>query len=445
MSFGIPVRNGLGVGLLASTTLSSLRIGGRPAMSLDFIGTNSLDSRITFTRATTATFVGSNGFIQTAAINTPRFGYDPVTLAPRGLLIEEARTNLLLQSQTFETASWSKILSTVSSNAANGPDNALTADKFIPNNGATISGAITSQDISKAASAITYTYSVFGKSDGFDRILLRCQDSGGSTNRANVTVNISTGAIVTAAAAAGTFTNASARVTTYKNGYFRVELTFTSSTDTLLRSQIYALDSVATTGDGVKGILIWGAQLEAGGFATSYIPTVASTVARNADAASMTGTNFSSWYNASEGSLVASGSFFALGSNTSSYRNALVGLSDGTSANAMQIGKSVAGLTTDRPATFSSNGNFSQSISGVTITASSIVTMALGLKANSVFFAANGVAGVEDTSCSVPIANQLGIGNFEAAGLNALLNGHIRAIAYYNTRLPNATLQALTA
>jgi len=62
--------------------------------ALNFL-TGALDSGVTFTRGTTATFVGSDGLIQTAAINAPRFDYDPVTLAAKGLLIEEQRTNLL--------------------------------------------------------------------------------------------------------------------------------------------------------------------------------------------------------------------------------------------------------------------------------------------------------------------------------------------------------------
>jgi hypothetical protein len=60
------------------------------------------------------------------------------------------------------------------------------------------------------------------------------------------------------------------------------------------------------SGDGTSGIYVWGAQLEAGAFPTSYIPTTASTVTRSADTATMTGTNFSSWYNQSEGTFFTS-------------------------------------------------------------------------------------------------------------------------------------------
>jgi hypothetical protein len=74
-----------------------------PSLLLTFAGAETLDPRITFTRASTATFTGSNGLIQTAAINAPRFDYNPTTLAPLGLLIEEQRTNLVLNSATLAT------------------------------------------------------------------------------------------------------------------------------------------------------------------------------------------------------------------------------------------------------------------------------------------------------------------------------------------------------
>lgn len=406
-----------------------------PRLALDFT-TGVLDPRVTVTRAlNTATAINSSGFIATVNADLPRFDYDPVTLQPRGLLIEEARSNLLLQSQTFETASWAKTLSTVSSNAANGPDNALTADKFIPNNGATLSGAITSQDISKAASAITYTYSVFGKSDGFDRILLRCQDSGGSVNRANVTVNVSTGAIVTAAAVAGTFTNASAKVTIYGNGYFRIELTFTSSTDTFLRSQIYALDSVASTGDGVKGILIWGAQLEAGTFATSYIPTTTTSLTRNADGVSMTGTNFSSWFNATRGAFVAS--FDVLRpSGFSCIYSANIG---GTGYNE-SILQSAFSSTVD---SYIYAGGIQQTrlLSGV-ISANTLAKTGMSYAAANFAIATNGTGLQTQLSGSLPVGmNRLQIG--ATPNVDNFLNGHIVKLFWY-ANMTNAELVAFT-
>jgi hypothetical protein len=66
-----------------------------PRLALDFT-TAVLDPRVTFTRSgATATRVNASGFIETMAANTARFDYDPMTLAPKGMLVEESRTNLV--------------------------------------------------------------------------------------------------------------------------------------------------------------------------------------------------------------------------------------------------------------------------------------------------------------------------------------------------------------
>ena len=427
----MPVRNGLMLGLTASTALSTRGGFPVPALSLNFLS-GTLDSRITFTRAlNTATRVNSSGFIETVNANIPRFDFGPITGDCRGLLIEESRANLLIASANLTDAAWQNVTATIATSAVLSPDGVNFAQTIT----STANGSRVQQFVTATFTSQTYSFFMKQGNTATGRVRLF-----NNTTAANVCEGILTFATeqFTIDGGAGTAT-----VTKLKNAWYRVALAATTgiTVGDSLRCFIYPGNSTSAAGDFMYA---WGAQLEAGAFATSYIPTTTTSLTRNADAASMTGTNFSSWYNPIEGTLVASGSFLAVGNNTAPYQNALVGLSDETSANAIQFGKSVAGLTTDRPATFSSNGNFSQSIAGVTITASSIVTMALGLKANSVFFAANGVAGVEDTSCSVPVADQLGIGNFGAAGLNALLNGHIRTFTYFNTRLPNDRALALS-
>ena len=72
---------------------------------------------LTFTRASTGTYYDSNGILQTAIIDAPRFDHDPTTKAPLGLLIEEARTNLQDRSEDFADPTWSNTLVDVVSNA----------------------------------------------------------------------------------------------------------------------------------------------------------------------------------------------------------------------------------------------------------------------------------------------------------------------------------------
>lgn len=371
-----------------------------------------------------------------AAYYGPRFDYDPVTLAPKGLLIEEQRTNLLTYSEQFDNAAWVKSVSIVTANATTSPDGTVTADKLIASNAATLSvcSIRPTTAISKAASATTYTYTIYAKAAEFNRARAYVQDSASSANNASFTFSLVNGSITTAASAIGTFTDPRASVTDVGNGWYRAALTFTSGTETGLYVRVYTADSTITTGDGTSGIFIYGAQLEAGAFATSYIPTVASTVTRSADVAQMLGTNFSSWYNSAEGSVLVA---FDTVNPVSKYTYAF---SDGSSSNFNGIDVSSAGNVRLRV----TSGGVSQATvaSAASISANTVVKAAAGYKTDSFQLALNNVQATEDTSGSVPTANQLTIG-----GLNAgsQICGHIRTLSYYNTRLSNTQLQALTA
>jgi hypothetical protein len=109
-----------------------------PSLYLNFVNNEVLDPRITFTRASTATYVGSDGLIKTAATNVPRFAHDPVTGEGLGLLIEEARTNLLLYSEQSDNAAWGKTNILTTANAVIAPDGTLTADKIYENSTASV-------------------------------------------------------------------------------------------------------------------------------------------------------------------------------------------------------------------------------------------------------------------------------------------------------------------
>jgi hypothetical protein len=218
------------------------------SLDLQFARTKTLDPRVTFTRASSGTFVGSDGLIKTAT------------------------TNLLLQSEDFSTT-WVNTSSSETTNAAVAPNGTQTADKLIANNGTALANADINQLVSKAATATTYTASIFAKSAEFNRVALLVSDNANIANRAAVTVSLTNGSVVSAAAALGTFTAASSSQVSLGDGWYRVSLTLTSSTETGLRFRVYTGDSVATTGDGTSGIYLWGAQLEESSTVGEYIPT----------------------------------------------------------------------------------------------------------------------------------------------------------------------------
>jgi hypothetical protein len=149
----------------------------------------------------------------------------------------------------------------------------------------------------------------------------------------------------------------------------------------------------------------------------------------------MTGTNFSSWYNASEGTLVVDADAIA------------------TNINSTTINVSYAGGGTER-VQFRTDTNLAQyvyivggvaqaTLSSGTLTSRVPFKTAGAYKVNDFALSTNGGTVVTDTSGSVASPTELKIGRLTS--VSEYLNGHIRQIAYFNSRLPNAQLQALTA
>jgi hypothetical protein len=364
----------------------------------------------------------------------PRFDYDPVTLAARGLLIEEQRVNLALYSEQFDNAGWAKDNATITANAAVAPDGTTTADKAIPSNGVdltSIANGTVRQAVTYSAGA-TLTFSVFAKEAEFDRIELYFSEATGTANRATVTYSLVDGSVVTAAAVAGTFTSVSSTSTSFGNGWYRFTLTFTTGSGTTARARFAVRDSGTTIGDGTSGILIWGAQLEAGAFATSYIPTVASTVTRASDTPTITGANFASWYNASEGSIVVSADSFRGTAGTARTFQ----FDDSTADNNIRAAGQSTLQVVDATVT-----QASLSPTPLISFDGTVFKFASAYKANDFASVTTGAVAT-DTSGTVPTVTQLALGRGVGG---TILNGHLRTFTYYPQRLANEQLQALSA
>lgn len=397
------------------------------ALLLDFTS-GTLDPRITFTRSTTATFTNSAGLIATAAINAARFDYDPVTLAPKGLLIEEQRTNLLTYSEQFDNAAWTKTGMSISSNTAAAPDGAMSADTFT-NTAGTISVIGQTRTVTPSSTADYYA-SIFVKADSVSSVTLNCYYVGNTED--NVSFNLETGATVISS---GTPTEIISQ--SFGNGWRRIGFRIardSTGLKTLLDTRLW----VRTRAEGVIGdtAYLWGAQLEAGAFATSYIPTVASQVTRAADSASMTGTNFSSWYNVNEGTLFTnsqSGGLLSAGPISAE-------ISNGTINERIITGQFVpAGV---RPLLIQT-GNVTVVLLESTVSPVGYAKAAGAYKINSFAGTVNGGAVLTDVVGTVPTVNKLNIGS---SGISAqFLNGTIARIAYYNRRLSNTELQGITS
>lgn len=433
---------------MAQTLRAGLRNGGlrsggfRPGLGngslfaiapLDmfFARTRTLDSRVTFTRASSGTYVGSDRVLRTATTNEPRFNHNPTTGESLGLLVEESRTNLCLQSENFSTI-WlpTGLLAFGSGSTANAiaaPNDQITADLLVENTAA--GNHMVAQSINVTTGTV-YTVSAFAKAAPTTR---RVQLLVSNTN-----FGVTPSAIFDLAT--GTITgnnNSTAIITPFPNGWYRVTMTTIAATSTGANSAsirlVDASNANSYTGDGTSGIYLWGAQLEAGSFPTSYIPTTTATATRSAEVASITGTAFSSWYRQDEGTVFASSTVMS-----TSYANGVL----------WDVGAGGAFGTTAYGAWSGTQWTLNPNTAPVNmfcaVTASAQSASAYALKTNDSSIAAAGLIGTQDTSCAMPAsATTLSIGK---AGWTAgnYFNGTIRRLTYWPQRLANSTLQAIT-
>ena len=412
-----------------------------PSLDLRFADNKSLTdavtgaSLVTFTRASSGTYTDSAGVIQTAATDVPRFDHNPTTGESLGLLVEEQRVNLITSSSDI-AGFFTEQNSTATADAAAAPDGTVTADLLVPN---TSPSSHTSFNASISFSAsTTYSYSIFVKPNGYSWLQLLF--TGGFDNP-TAWVNFD----LTGAGSFG-FTGGgeiSKEIESYPGGWYRCTITATSGAAAAGGPAYLVLDSNRNgrdanyAGDNTSGIYLWGAQLEAGAFATSYIPTTTAAVTRAADVASISGSNFSSWYRQDEGTM------FADWSTSSPIEQAAWTLSNGTVEESLRVATLVP-LLSNNTRLVAIDGNSLQAglIVGV-YTPGSQRRTAFAYQQDNFAGVTDGEAIVTDTSGTLPTVDRLFIGT-NWAGSGAFLGGHLRRLTYWPQRLANSTLQQIT-
>lgn len=399
-----------------------------PSLSLDFAKSRILDSRITFVRSSTATYMGPNGLITTAPANIPRFDHDPSTGKSLGLRVEESRVNLVTYSE--DTTNYHFIdNATITSNTVVAPTGELTGDTL----NSSISGGSNQCFVQKfasvAANTNTYTFSVFLKAGTSPRTTINMQLAGGTYQQSILEINWSTNAISYTGTSQGF-------VEAYPNGWFRVALTLTNNgTNNAAYPRVYTRDQGNTNVAG-ETVYIWGWQLETGAFPTTYIPTVASQVTRLNDLVTITGTNFSSWYNQTEGTFVVKSS--KVNQVTSSFPR-IFQVDDGTNANNLTVLWWTQG---NQLYTASRAGDVQQVDLGLSpITQTNVNTVATGYKTNDFTISINGSNPIFDTVATLPTVSTL---RFGASNFGVESSICINRFAYYPTRLTDTNIKSLS-
>jgi hypothetical protein len=388
-----------------------------PSLDLRFADNKSLTdavtgaSLITFTRASSGTFIGSDGVLRTAVTDVPRFDHNPTTGESLGLLVEEQRTNLRLNSATYQPTS-------------GGAPAAYTIDQVAPDGTTTGSRQTaaaprTFEDYTGIANAL-YTFSFY------------CRVTSGTAAFSIQLKNAATDTVITSD-------------------------TGPVATTTWRRFTISGTTAGATPGARVElagvvpGFVFWGAQLEAGAFPTSYIPTTTAAATRSADVVSITGTAFSSWYRQDEGTVysetnwtfthtatVPSGisSTWEI-NNTATVTNnyCILGNSGGTSDQSQGRNPTI-GLNWPHISGF----GFKQA--GV------LYKTAFGWNPSVLQHSTNNLlsgALANTVAALMATHDRMLIGQATGGSPPYQLNGTIRRICFWPQRLPNSTLQSITS
>ena len=368
----------------------------------------------------------------TSAINSaPRFDHNPTTGESLGLLVEEARTNLQLRSEEFDnTGTWSRTgLSTVTANSSVAPDGLTTADTLVED--ASTGNHRVFATTSSLAASTSYSLSVYVKASTRTIVRVEVRDSVGAF--AAQAFNLITQAITSAGSGTGA-------ITALGDGWFRCTITGTSSVlgglGTVLIYSMQVVGNATYTGtNGTSAILLWGAQLEAGAFPTSYIPTTTATVTRAADVASIGSSAFSGWYRQDEGTFYTENQL--LPGNLAAGFPGVFSVNNGSGTNQIMV----YWLNSTSPQLYvRESGTITAGVNGVVI-AGSLARIAGRYATNDAAISANGSTVQSDTSVVLPTPDRLQIGAQAGSALNS---GHIRRLSFWPTRLPNSTLQAIT-
>jgi len=433
------LRIGSGKGLLVeesrtnSITNNSMQGVVLPAVDLDLnnntvrVGGGSLSDYLSNSNASGGYVTNADGTLTWVGANTLRVG------TGTGLLVEEGRTNLYIRSQDYTaTGTWTVANGTLTNSYA-APDGTSTAFKLLEGTGYhnwTITPAV---GMGVSAST-TYTSSAYVKALNGRRWVIFQINNQDTSAALCVWYDLTNGAVGTIGDLIAGFTNKSATITSLANGWYRITVTYTTTSGTTAIGHFHADDAADNgdrfaTGDGTKGYYLWGDQLELGAFATSYIPTVASPAARNADAVTATGalnTNlalttasiFAQTYGIVDPSSTYpriidwNSQFWWYLYHGGSYQNVT---SDGTTDNAATFGSG----------TWADVARHAISFSGTSFSGAS----------NNGSVATNTISGSYRSGTA-----QIG-GN---AGGNRILNGYIQRLAVWSSRLTDTQLQYLS-
>lgn len=412
-----------------------------PQLDLNFAGSQAFTASVgptpVFSRASSGTFVGSNGLIQTASTNVARITYNPSNISEcLGYLHEASRTNVVTDSENLSAAAWTNAGTTETLSGITAPDGTTNTVYKLEETATTGRHGIFDGFVVTNG---TVTHSVFMKQGDRQYGVLHW-DVSVATDFAIIVVDLSNGTITQQSTVGTAVTNVTSGVQAYPNGWYRVWITATATTHNYFTVSMSDTSTYAPgtdygyksyTGTAGLGIYVWGAQCEVATDMSSYIKTSGGTAVRSSDVCTISGTDFSSFFNSSQGTvLIDYNRTSRNGTNAHLYY-----FSDTSSNNVIRV------------ITSNTSGDVSNIIAA-TVTQSSITSVVAQFSnarlgtcyaTNDSTQVINGAGLQTDTSVTLPTGiNRVDIG--AAIGNVFTYCGTFKRIRYFNSRLSNALM-----
>ena len=436
---GTPIGNAIpSTATFTQLALSVQRPIQQPVVRLDFANGKKLDSRITYTRNSVATYVDTSGNLVAAPANQPRFTHNS-TLQCLGLMIEESRTNL--QTYSYDLANqvssaWVTLGATTSIAADQSPDGTSANAVVISEDSSTGYHGIAMTSPTTVTNGNKYTASVMAKAGTRTQLSL-IFDSEGTPS----VFNLQFGNITSEG------TNYRSQIDAFANGWYRCSSTVSkTNTSGNVTIAVASGGAVSYTGGGSSSVLeVAFFQLEAGAFVTSYIPTAGTQVTRAADVATVTSAYLPTMSRVTQGGIMAD---VSLGYRTTDFiplyqRSTVLSLDDGTANNRIQ-------LLVDHPnppvrsanLVVFSGGTLQANVADLgNLTTASSGKIGMSYSNQNFFVSLNANAASQSLSGTVPAMTQMTIGT--GTGTNAL-NGTVSKIIIYGSQITTSEAQELS-
>ena len=391
----------------------------RPTLDFNFAATKKLDPRITYQRTGPASFTDEFGKVVLVGDNVPRFDHDPVTRESKGLLIEHSRTNLVEDNTNY--TGWTNYSSThAKTTDVKAPDGSFNAWKV------TSTGVQSQFGIYDAISYTAntkYTHSMWLKAGTATRVGLTVSSGTRWSPMPYLVVDLDTGTVN------ATGSSLSTKLTAYPNGWYLLEATGQFGSNSIADGMwSYTAHTGGFSGNTTAYYYQWGGQAEAGGYATSYIPTSSAAVTRGADFTTLLDDDFTDAISQTEGTFIAeydnvTNDGYVLSLDGSGGNK--IGMVNSNGYQLMGTAGGSSQGTTDNGTLLSGTNRF-----------------ALAYKVNDTAISINGNTASVDTSYTLPTTTFMSIGHRQYQ--YDQLGSCIARIMYYNKRLPNSQLKTLS-